>query len=748
MPSLSNRTIIVYLWCFVSPIPSRTSSVTIFALTIPFTVHPCHRVLLLALGFLSACLDDFRSYRVYFFVLTISPLLPRKLGQGHSTRPQEVISARSNSFFLPLHLTSINQTCLVVFTLPHRHSTFDCRAHGHHVRLREVVNDVANYGQHPIGSAAIARMSATVSTVTWQRMGLDRRISGCRILWTSRDALCNPKLCMSKGWRQFLECVNTRTQECSHYRKEYQISHPLRLTTTMATEKIVHNLQSFCLGENRLGELEIEVALLDINDFDHESKHPNEKHRGQDPSLARVGKALLRVLFSKFKSLLARLASDFANEQWYFKPRELLPAWWKYSTTSPPTLHPSSWLDGLRGVAALFVFFHHSSQIWLQSLRPGWGSGPDAYHIMQLPILRVVYSGGAMVSLFFVISGYVLSTKPLRLAREGKTEELLGNLASSTFRRGPRLFIPCIVSTFITAMLAMMGAFVDEGVSRHYPRAGSLSEQIASWVHETLWFINPFATRTGFEENLWTIPIEFQGSLLIFLCVLGLSRCRTVVRLASLVCLMAYWAWFGYWATVLFLGGMLLADISHSRSQSGDGLGYNPTRPNKSWKRKATWTFFLLVVLFLLSMPEYSEAATDSYGYATLATSLTPESWRNHWGPGRWWPCLSSLMLVAIIDHAGADSIFQKQFTYRFPQYLGRISFSLYLCHGVTLYTLGLRVVNLAFQLLGSETDLRYGFSLVVSGVVVVPLLFWISDVFTVVVDRGAITCSRRLMKA
>ncbi|KAL8750633.1 MAG: hypothetical protein Q9184_006358 [Pyrenodesmia sp. 2 TL-2023] len=260
----------------------------------------------------------------------------------------------------------------------------------------------------------------------------------------------------------------------------------------MATEKILHNLRSFCLGENRPEELEVEIALLDINVFDHESKNPDEKHRDHDPSLTRIGKALARVFSGNLKSLLGAftgLVEVFqniaSNNLSNFMARRTA------RCRCPLRLLPPFPTD---------LASKPSTRL---------GSGPDAYHIMQLPLLRIIYSGSALVSIFFVISGYMLSTKPLRLAREQKTEGLLANLASSTFRRGPRLFIPCIVSTFITAMLAMMGAFADEGVARHYPQAGSLSEQMASWVHETLRFINPFATRTGFEENLWTIPIEF-----------------------------------------------------------------------------------------------------------------------------------------------------------------------------------------------------------------------------------------------
>ncbi|KAI4251796.1 MAG: hypothetical protein L6R42_008227 [Xanthoria sp. 1 TBL-2021] len=183
---------------------------------------------------------------------------------------------------------------------------------------------------------------------------------------------------------------------------------------------------------------------------------------------------------------LANAITNFRNSQWYFTPTELLPAWWNWTSSPPPKLHPTSWLDGLCGVGALFVFIHHLSQIYLRGLRPGYGRSPEAYHILQLPVLRIVFSGGAIVAIFFVIPGYVLSTKALLFARQGRHLELFENLASSAIHRGRRLIIPCIVSTFLTAMLAMTGAFEDEGVARHYPRAGTLWEQLGSWMHETL----------------------------------------------------------------------------------------------------------------------------------------------------------------------------------------------------------------------------------------------------------------------
>ncbi|KAL8713678.1 MAG: hypothetical protein Q9220_002204 [cf. Caloplaca sp. 1 TL-2023] len=487
-------------------------------------------------------------------------------------------------------------------------------------------------------------------------------------------------------------------------------------------------------------KLDCEIALLDHDDdFPHHAQQPKKY------TTARTAEKLLRIFSLRLLTVFTRWSSSFIHDEWYFKRAELMPAWYNHSSSLPPPKpHPTSYLDGLRGVAALCVFFHHSTQLWLPGLRPGWGSTLSSNHLLQLPLVRIFYSGGAMVSIFFVISGYVLSYKPLALARQGRYEELLVNLTSSTFRRGPRLFVPCIVSTFLTAVLAMTGAFVDEGVARHYPRAETWAGQMGAWMNDTLWFINPFAVVSQFEPNTWTIPTEYQGSLIVFLCALGLSRCRNGLRVGILVCFVGYWLWFGYWATVLFLSGMVMADVRHGH-RAPDAMEINGKV--RSLRNKLGHGLLVLVAVFLLSMPEYDEAVTESYGYATLATTLTPHSWSNHFGPGRWWPCLSAILLVATIDSAGPDSVFQQLFTYRFPQYLGRISFSFYLCHGAVLYTVGLRTQRFFSGVLGDETIVVYCWSLLLGACITVPFLFWISDVFTVVVDRGAVTLSRSMMK-
>jgi hypothetical protein len=163
---------------------------------------------------------------------------------------------------------------------------------------------------------------------------------------------------------------------------------------------------------------------------------------------------------------------------------------------TPRKLYPTSYLDGLRGVAALFVVIHHYAYTFTASSLQGWHAGPEGSHnwFFQLPLIRVVHSGRFMVAIFFVISGYVLSYRSLKLAREGKQVELLDSLASSVFRRWLRLHLPVIVSTFIAFLAA---------------RADFWTDMHAGWEHDplgTYLYPKPVAlpTRQGtLVEQLW-----------------------------------------------------------------------------------------------------------------------------------------------------------------------------------------------------------------------------------------------------
>jgi peptidoglycan/LPS O-acetylase OafA/YrhL len=64
-----------------------------------------------------------------------------------------------------------------------------------------------------------------------------------------------------------------------------------------------------------------------------------------------------------------------------------------------------------------------------------------------------------MVSIFFLLSGYVCGIKPIRLSAEGKADEARKVIGSSAFRRIFRIGIPASFGTLLAWTLAQIGAF-------------------------------------------------------------------------------------------------------------------------------------------------------------------------------------------------------------------------------------------------------------------------------------------------
>ncbi|ETN40957.1 uncharacterized protein HMPREF1541_05237 [Cyphellophora europaea CBS 101466] len=431
-----------------------------------------------------------------------------------------------------------------------------------------------------------------------------------------------------------------------------------------------------------------------------------------------------------------------------------------FGARTPRKLHPTSYLDGLRGCAAFIVFLHHSTQSFYRVVRPGYGSSAMATHPLSLPILRVLFAGGPMVSIFFVISGYVLSTKPLKLARLGRTAEVYECVASSTFRRGPRLYIPCLTATLLIALAAQAGLTDVQAPRVYLPSPDGLYAQLYRWASASSWFISPFASEHWFEPNTWTIPIEFKGSLLVFLSCMGLAKSSSRFRLGFLLCMAGFWLWHGWWDMFLFSMGMACADLHFVHTPiplptdgAAEGMARPPMIRRHGIRTRLLHAFSILLCVYLLGCPEGDEGGSTTPGYITLTTTLTPPGWEGHFGPGRWWPVLSSVLLVLTLDHAGPESIYQRVFVSNFAQWLGDISFALYLCHAAVLYSVSSRAVRWGCAIMSVDygTGINgqggpsYFVVLVGATMITVPILVWMSEVLTAVVDKGAVELARRM---
>jgi hypothetical protein len=332
----------------------------------------------------------------------------------------------------------------------------------------------------------------------------------------------------------------------------------------------------------------------------------------------------------------------------------------------PRKLFPTSYLDGLRGVAALFVFIHHYAVVFTASSLTGYHleKGAKGSHdwFFLMPLIRVVHSGRFMVVIFFVISGYVLSYRSLKLARQGKHLELLDSLGSSMFRRWLRLHLPVVASTFLAFMLARWGfwtempkgwehsatgtyiavqtvpfprskgSFTTQLWGTYFPLSFHLERRLTTcvdWYVDARQLCDPFLYgRPALSRYnvgiLWTIPVEWMGSMLVFAVVLGISRTRTWVKLGVLLILIYRTHQTARWAPACFLSGILLAEVSFIYSRpiepSTTSLDFNEkaveTTRTKRYLSRAYKIFFVLLFitgLYIGSHPQHGWQETPGY---------------------------------------------------------------------------------------------------------------------------------------
>ncbi|KAJ9298307.1 hypothetical protein DTO271G3_3912 [Paecilomyces variotii] len=436
------------------------------------------------------------------------------------------------------------------------------------------------------------------------------------------------------------------------------------------------------------------------------------------------------------------------------------PAFWTKSAVRNRQLGRTGYLDGLRGFAAFLVYWQHH-ELWAhdagEKIFENAFGYEKQYYFATLPGVRTFFNGGHLaVSVFFVLSGYVLSAKPWMLINAGDYRKLSDNLASALFRRWLRLHIPVICTTFV--YISIWHAFGIWAVPE--PRA-TYGEEVWNWYVELKNFT--FVFRTGGEPwfsynfHSWSIPVEFRGSIVIYTSLLAFSRLRRDARLLCQVALIIYFLYIADgWFCSMFVAGMLLSDL--------DLLAANDDLPRffsrlESCKEQIFYTLFAISV-YLGGVPAHStdlSALRASPGWYYLSF-LKPQAVFDYKWFYLFW---AALFLVASIRHIPWLKSF---FELRFNQYLGRISFSLYLVHGPVLWILGDRLYaatgwtreSHAISLpkgwvnrfeLPKTGPLGLELSFLLPHLILLPVTLWLAEIATKLFDEPSVRFSQWLYR-
>jgi peptidoglycan/LPS O-acetylase OafA/YrhL len=322
--------------------------------------------------------------------------------------------------------------------------------------------------------------------------------------------------------------------------------------------------------------------------------------------------------------------------------------------------------------------------------------------------LFLPFAGTFCVYIFFVLSGFVLSLSYFK-------HKDVGVLISSATRRYIRLMVPALGST-ILAFLVM--SFI--GYKAHIITGATTQ---SSWM-QLLWVFHPhffdaiyqgtygifFSNQNSYNPNLWTMQYELTGSFLIFafLAFFGKLPRRWVLYIAvSFIFLKTPYLAFilgvaicDIWTNTLAIRGYITDRIAWILLPIGLFLG--------SWN-----------LPYNIYHPFY--ASLHLYSFTGAQTLLLAQI----------------IGAVCVIISVLQLRTLTKFFETRLLQYLGRISFSLYLLHWIILYSISAYIFN---QLL---PHVGYTGAILLMLAISLPLIFVASTLYTKYVDTKAIVWSK-----
>lgn len=406
----------------------------------------------------------------------------------------------------------------------------------------------------------------------------------------------------------------------------------------------------------------------------------------------------------------------------------------------------TAYLDGIRGVGAFMVFIQHFAAPFQPAIVGDRNRKFHSWSVFQYPIIRLFYSGGSFaVALFFVLSGFALSRRTLLLKMRNGTQNSLieSKVGSAIFRRGIRLFLPATSIVFLIMIGACFGAYeetvpglpVDRYDFRSPNRLSSTLDQfsdafnfvLSQLIYPSQWLHRVIGITTGvYGFHLWTISVEFWASQLLFLCLLASIRYDRPLRAAIMSLLTCYSLWCFRWEIALFLVGAIMCDFDLSKSQQSS----KPTVLERAVFRPipCVCCFF---GLWVGSMPDFNGDVTPGFRFL--------------WSAIPWEPLWHSLGATLVIWSITRSWTLQTAFNLRAVQYLGKISFSVYLVHVPIVSSFGWWSVHSLLITIDPGSQAAYQALMWTSGVLYLAVVIWVADIFWRFVDGPSIRLAKRL---
>lgn len=343
------------------------------------------------------------------------------------------------------------------------------------------------------------------------------------------------------------------------------------------------------------------------------------------------------------------------------------------------------YLDGLRGVLAVSVFIHHFVYIFIPELILGGPAdqfvqpGVTIWKIIALTPVNILFNPTMAINFFFLLSGYVQSFHYLK-------NPDLRLLQASFLKRYFRLVIPTLVVVMLVYLFHKLHFFHKELLPASPITGGWVASQLPDNLNffQMLRFgiFDCFQGRSGYYQVLWTMAVELMNSWMVILLLFATHHMKHRNRFL-LLWLLVQIVLLKSTHSISFTVGVLLCSL-HRHSTTFTQVMAQPLPKY----------FCLLAGLYLASYPimEYQDSLKNSMYLPILYlhNDIVPY-------------IIGNIFLFAFILHAPR----LKQFFTKKPfQFLGDISFAVYLVHFLLLFSFSAKVYFSLRQSVGFGTNL------------------------------------------
>ena len=438
------------------------------------------------------------------------------------------------------------------------------------------------------------------------------------------------------------------------------------------------------------------------------------------------------------------------------------------SRTETKPLRKTAYLDGLRGFAALLVYLHHHV-IWAHPGFKGQFVLENAfawqkhYYFATLPVIRIFFTGGnSAVAIFFLISGYVLSVAPLNAIHSSEPGRLGDYLGSALFRRWIRLFLPVLATTFIwMTSWHLLNIKSNNSIAKEPAETYALElwEFYRNFKDSSFLFYESFWN--SYNDHLWSIPLEFRGSVFVWITTLSFARSSPHIRLYLDLGLIFYLTCIvDGWYCACFMIGLFLCEFDVLADKNRLPGLFARLKTSQNWM----YWVMMLMAMYLAGVTSIQHSTDPKVDVEELRTTSPGWYYLSFLVPGafsdyRWFYRIISggLIMIAV----PRIPLLKRFFESRFCQYLGKVSYALYLVHGPILWSLGDRVYAAVGRTeerhlsdipkwvnvfpLPSWGPLGLEVNYLIPQLLLLPLTLWIASIVTKTIDDPSVKLARRM---